>query len=75
MDCVGLRLSRRRLLKGSAAALATVAAPAIIRAQGSALNVGVLLPRSGFEAAIGQDCQPISPRRSSSHLVCPISTS
>jgi branched-chain amino acid transport system substrate-binding protein len=57
MDCVGLRLSRRRVLKGSAAALATVAAPAIIRAQGSALNVGVLLPRSGFEAAIGQDCQ------------------
>src|SRR5271165_6977420 len=57
MDCIGLRLNRRRVLKGSAAALATVAAPAIIRAQGSALNVGVLLPRSGFEAAIGQDCQ------------------
>jgi branched-chain amino acid transport system substrate-binding protein len=58
MDCIALPLSRRRLLKGSAAAaLATVAAPAIIRAQGSALNVGVLLPRSGFEAAIGQDCQ------------------
>jgi branched-chain amino acid transport system substrate-binding protein len=57
MDCIRLRLSRRHLLKGSAAALATVAAPAIIRAQGSALNVGVLLPRSGFEAAIGQDCQ------------------
>src|SRR6201996_5544190 len=57
MDYIGLRLDRRRVLKGTAAALATVAAPAIIRAQGSALNVGVLLPRSGFEAAIGQDCQ------------------
>jgi branched-chain amino acid transport system substrate-binding protein len=57
MDCIGLRLNRRRVLRGSAAALATVAAPALIRAQGSALNVGVLLPRSGFEAAIGQDCQ------------------
>ena len=57
MECLGLHLSRRRVLKGSAAVLATVAAPAIIRAQGGALNVGVLLPRSGFEAAIGQDCQ------------------
>jgi branched-chain amino acid transport system substrate-binding protein len=57
MECLGSHLSRRRVLKGSAAALATVAAPAIIRAQGGALNVGVLLPRSGFEAAIGQDCQ------------------
>ena len=28
-----------------------------MRAQGGALKVGVLLPRSGFEAGIGQDCQ------------------
>jgi branched-chain amino acid transport system substrate-binding protein len=28
-----------------------------LRAQGGALKVGVLLPRSGFEAGIGQDCQ------------------
>ena len=34
-----------------------MAAPAILRAQGGALKVGVLLPRSGFEAGIGQDCQ------------------
>ena len=34
-----------------------MAAPAISRAQGGALKVGVLLPRSGFEAGIGQDCQ------------------
>ena len=29
----------------------------IIRAQGAALKVGVLLPRSGAQAGIGQDCQ------------------
>src|SRR3954471_8169396 len=45
--------SRRHLLVGSAALLA---APAIVRAQGGALKVGVLLPRSGFQAGIGQDC-------------------
>ena len=27
----------------------------IVRAQGAALKVGVLLPRSGFQAGIGQD--------------------
>lgn len=48
-------LSRRQVLAGSAAAM--VAAPAIVRAQGGALKVGVLLPRSGFQASIGQDCQ------------------
>jgi branched-chain amino acid transport system substrate-binding protein len=47
------RLTRRTLLAGTAAALA---APAIVRAQGGALKVGVLLPRSGFQASIGQDC-------------------
>jgi branched-chain amino acid transport system substrate-binding protein len=49
--------NRRHLLAGAAATAATLAAPAIVRAQGSALKVGVLLPRSGFEAGIGQDCQ------------------
>src|ERR1041385_1024685 len=44
---------RRHLLVGSAAVLA---APAIVRAQGGALKVGVLLPRSGYQASIGQDC-------------------
>jgi len=29
----------------------------IVRAQGNALKVGVLLPRSGVQAGIGQDCQ------------------
>lgn len=52
------RPSRRRVLAGGAAAAGTLAAPAIVRAQGKgALKVGMLLPRSGFEAAIGQDCQ------------------
>ena len=50
-------LHRRRLLAGAAAVGATVAAPAIVRAQGAPLKVGVLLPRSGFQAGIGQDCQ------------------
>jgi branched-chain amino acid transport system substrate-binding protein len=49
-------LHRRRLLAGAAAVGATVAAPAIVRAQGAALKVGVLLPRSGAQAGIGQDC-------------------
>jgi len=49
--------TRRRLLAGSAVTAATIAAPAIVRAQSGPLKVGVLLPRSGFEAGIGQDCQ------------------
>jgi branched-chain amino acid transport system substrate-binding protein len=47
------RLTRRHVLAGSAAILA---APSIVRAQGGALKVGVLLPRSGAQAGIGQDC-------------------
>jgi branched-chain amino acid transport system substrate-binding protein len=48
------RFTRRTLLAGSATAL--LAAPAIVRAQGGPLKVGVLLPRSGAQAGIGQDC-------------------
>ena len=48
-------LTRRRLLAATAASL--MAAPAIVRAQGGPLKVGVLLPRSGAQAGIGQDCQ------------------
>ena len=47
-------LSRRQFLATTAA---TVAAPAVLRAQGGPLKVGIILPRSGFEAGIGQDCQ------------------
>ena len=50
------RLTRRHLLAGTAAATTLLAAPAIVRAQGAALKVGVLLPRSGAQAGIGQDC-------------------
>jgi branched-chain amino acid transport system substrate-binding protein len=50
-------LSRRRLLEAAAAATSLIAAPRIVRAQGAPLKVGVLLPRSGFQAGIGQDCQ------------------
>ncbi|HEV2626826.1 MAG TPA: ABC transporter substrate-binding protein, partial [Xanthobacteraceae bacterium] len=54
-----INITRRHLLAGAAAT--SLAAPSIVRAQGAAarapLKVGVLLPRSGFEASIGQDCQ------------------
>jgi branched-chain amino acid transport system substrate-binding protein len=48
-------LTRRHVLAGTAASL--LAAPAIVRAQGGPLKVGVLLPRTGAQAGIGQDCQ------------------
>ena len=49
------RLNRRSFTAGATATF--IAAPSILRAQGAALKVGVLLPRSGFQASIGQDCQ------------------
>ncbi|MFL5091985.1 MAG: ABC transporter substrate-binding protein, partial [Xanthobacteraceae bacterium] len=49
-------LTRRRLLRGAAAATSLVATPALVRAQGGPVKVGVLLPRSGAQAGIGQDC-------------------
>ena len=53
-----IRLNRRHLLASAIAGATSVAAPGILRAGGRApLKVGVLLPRSGFEASIGQDCQ------------------
>ncbi|MBV9347474.1 MAG: ABC transporter substrate-binding protein [Pseudolabrys sp.] len=52
------RVSRRTVTAGiGAAALAGVAPFNIGRAQGAPLKVGVLLPRSGTQAGIGQDCQ------------------
>lgn len=52
------RITRRTLTAGLAATAAAGIAPFnIVRAQGAALKVGVLLPRSGFQAGIGQDCQ------------------
>jgi branched-chain amino acid transport system substrate-binding protein len=51
------KINRRTLLATTAAAGATLAMPAIVRAQGGPLKVGSLLPRSGVQALIGQDCQ------------------
>jgi branched-chain amino acid transport system substrate-binding protein len=42
---------------GAAGLLAGTAPFSIGRAQGAPLKVGVLLPRSGMQAGIGQDCQ------------------
>jgi branched-chain amino acid transport system substrate-binding protein len=53
----GIKPNRRELLAGAAATAVAVAAPAIVRAQNGPLKVGVILPRSGYEAGIGQDCQ------------------
>ncbi|MEJ2374917.1 MAG: ABC transporter substrate-binding protein [Pseudolabrys sp.] len=53
------RLTRRSVNTGAAAA-AIVAGTApfnIVRAANAPLKVGVLLPRSGVQAGIGQDCQ------------------
>jgi branched-chain amino acid transport system substrate-binding protein len=49
-------MTRRDFGTGALAAAALLGAPAIVRAQGAALKVGVLLPRSGAQAGIGQDC-------------------
>jgi branched-chain amino acid transport system substrate-binding protein len=57
MPRVRILPNRRDLLVGSVAAVATMAAPSILHAELAPLKVGVLLPRSGFEAGIGQDCQ------------------
>jgi len=52
------RLTRRAFAAGmGAAGLVAGAAPfGIVRAQQAPLKVGVLLPRSGVQAGIGQDC-------------------
>ena len=53
------RLSRRTFSAGLGAAgiTAGIAPFNIVRAANGPLKVGVLLPRSGFQAGIGQDCQ------------------
>jgi branched-chain amino acid transport system substrate-binding protein len=52
------RITRRTFNAGVGAALLAGTAPfSIVRAQAKTLKVGVLLPRSGYEAGIGQDCQ------------------
>ena len=53
------RVTRRSFTAGiGAAGLVAGSAPfSILKAQAAALKVGVLLPRSGVQAGIGQDCQ------------------
>jgi branched-chain amino acid transport system substrate-binding protein len=57
--CLRTGLDRRSFTAGIGAAgvLAASMPLARARAQASALKVGVLLPRSGAQAGIGQDCQ------------------
>ncbi|MDP1648999.1 MAG: ABC transporter substrate-binding protein [Rubrivivax sp.] len=47
----------RRDFNRLAASAAVVGAPGVVRAQARKLKVGVLLPRSGYLAKIGQSCQ------------------
>lgn len=54
------QVTRREFNRIAASAVAgssLIAAPAFVRAQPKKLKVGVLLPRSGFQAFIGQSCQ------------------
>jgi len=55
----GMHVTRRTFATGVAAGaiVAGISPFNILRAQGGALKVGVLLPRSGAQAGIGQDCQ------------------
>lgn len=54
----GLNLTRRGFGKSVAGVAAGAAlAPAIVRAQTNKVKVGVLLPKSGYLAQLGQSCQ------------------
>jgi branched-chain amino acid transport system substrate-binding protein len=57
LSCV--RITRRSFAAGAGAAglLAATGTANVARAQSGPLKVGVLLPRSGAQAGIGQDCQ------------------
>jgi len=50
------KLHRRAFLSGTSAAIVSASSLGRAFAQGAPLKVGVLLPRSGFQASIGQDC-------------------
>ena len=57
-------MNRRDFNKAAAAVGAAAAfSPLNVRAQAQKLKVGVMLPRSGVQACIGQSCQraPTSP--------------
>ena len=58
MTFISHRPTRRSVTVGLGAAFVAGTAPFnIVRAQAKSLKVGVLLPRSGYQAGIGQDCQ------------------
>ena len=50
-------VTRRSFVAGAAASTALIASPAVVRAQGGSLKVGVILPLSGVQAGIGQSCK------------------
>jgi branched-chain amino acid transport system substrate-binding protein len=53
-----VNVTRRTVTAGLGASVVAGVTPFnIARAQGAALKVGVLLPKSGYQAGIGQDCQ------------------
>ncbi len=57
-DTSGTRIVRRSFLAGAAAGAAAAAIPLrFAHAQGQKLKIGVLLPRTGFQAQLGIDCQ------------------
>jgi branched-chain amino acid transport system substrate-binding protein len=51
------RINRRVFLSGTSAAVVSAGSLSRAFAQGAPLKVGVLLPTSGAQAGIGQDCQ------------------
>jgi len=51
------RVTRRAFAAGAASLAAGIAPFNIVRAQGGPLKVGLLLPLSGLQAGIGQDCK------------------
>jgi len=57
MNSAGCAITRRQFAAGAGAVVLAAAPFGRARAQGAALKVGVLLPRSGYQAGIGQDCQ------------------
>src|SRR5262249_57826005 len=58
LDSGDNRTTRRTVTAGLGASVVAGIAPFnILRAQDATLKVGVLLPRSGAQAGIGQDCQ------------------
>ncbi|GJE03140.1 ABC transporter substrate-binding protein [Methylobacterium isbiliense] len=50
----GMNPTRRRLMQGGLAAGAALAMPALVRAQGEAIRIGHLTPRTGFLGPLGE---------------------